>query len=152
MANDFDNPLQALIVMGKIIEDVDVFGVKVRMRVLNSGQRKDILEETGHLDPVTRMHQIKVGTLARAVMSINGNRLDYTPKSKDDPITLEKTVQQNKELMMQAQQPVLDHLYERYSELELKQSQQIEELKKKSLKPGQEASGGSESPQGSIGS
>jgi len=147
---DFENPLQEFVIMGRVAEELDVFGMKVKMRILNSGQRRDILEETGGLDGVTRAHQIQILTLSRAIVSVNGKRIQYTPKTKDEPITIEKTVNQNKECLEQVQQPVLDYLYEKYAELVEHQTQKIEELKKKSVKAGQEPSGPLESPQVSI--
>ena len=138
---DFENPLHEFIMMGRIAEEVDVFGKKVRMRVLNAGQRRDILQETGHMDGVTRVHQMQIATLARAIMSIDGIRLEYKPEKADEPITIEKTIEQTKKYLVQAQQPVIDHLYDKYNELMEKQSQQVEELKKKLVKPGPEPSG-----------
>ena len=143
---NFDTPLQGLIVTGRMTETVNVFGMQVQFKMLNSGQRRDVLGETGGLDTLTRGHQIQICTLARAIISIDGAQLQYIAQGKDDPITPEKTVNQNKEYLEQVQQPVLDHLYEKYAKLSNRQEEHINELKKKSLKVGQEPSGPSEKP------
>ena len=147
-----DNPLEKFVTLGRVNDEVDVFGDKIRMKVLNSGQRKEVLAESGHLDAVTRAYQIQLSTLARAIISINNRLIQYVPESKDEPITEEKRIEQSKRVLEKIPQPVIDYLYERYGELLKKQESIIDELKKKYKKAGPGQSGKSESKSDSEGS
>ena len=92
-----ENLLEKLLVMGRVREEVDIFGQKVVMQVLDSGEQQIVFEVTSNLDTLARMRAIKHQTLARAIMAINGQNIVYVAKNKDEKIDSDKIVQQNLE-------------------------------------------------------
>ena len=141
---NYENPLEKIVTFGHLVEEHDVMGQRIQMGVLNAGTRRDVLEETSHLEIQARVQAIKLRTLARAILSVNGKRLQYVPKEKDEPITREKLIEQNALTLEKAPQPALDAIYGVYNGMVEKQESIIDDVKKKSPKGGQGQSGKSE--------
>jgi len=141
---NYENPLEKIISFGHIVEECDVLGQKIQLRVLNAGVRRDILGETAHLETMARVQDIKIRTLARSILSVNGVVLRYFPKTQDESVTGAKLTAQNIQMLMKAPQASIDAIYEKYVELVEKQEKIIEDVKKKSLRAGQEPSGKSD--------
>ena len=130
------NQLEDMVKLGRLSDDVEVFGMKFRMRVLDAGDRLEMYQETANLEPIARGQAIMIDTLARAILAVNGQPIQYAPKTKEEPITREKLLEQNKTTLSECQQPVLELLYSEYENIRKWQEDIIGELKKKSPNPG----------------
>ena len=142
----YENKLEELVSLGSTAETTEVFGMKITLKVLNAGQRERILEETGHLEPLSRGQALIISTLATSIIAIDNQKLQYVPEDDKEPVTREKLIEQNKKTLSKCQQPVVDYLFSKYEELRTRQEEAIEELKKKSARTGAGGSGRSEKP------
>lgn len=136
-----ENLLEVFVTQGNLSETVDILGQKITLRVLDSGEQREVFEQTTNLEPIARLKAIQHETLARSIMAINGAPVTYVPKDKDEKVDKYKLIYQNLETLKKATQKVVDLIFDEYEKLVEKQNNQIEELKKKLQKNGQEPDG-----------
>ena len=139
-----ENLLEKFVIMGSVEEEVDVLGTKIKLRVLDSGEQREVFEVTASLDVVSRLRGIQHETLARSIISINGQAIAYVPKDKGETIDEYKLIQQNLETLRKATHPVINEIFTEYEKLVSKQEKQIDGIKKKLKKPGRETDGESQ--------
>ena len=139
-----ENLLERFVVMGKLTETVNVLGQEITIQILDSGEQREVFELTVNKDALARMRGIQHETLARAIVSINGSPISYVAKEKEEKVSKDMLITQNLETLKQANQGVVDLLFDKYEELNEKQNANIEDLKKKYKSHGQEPDGRSE--------
>jgi len=142
----FDNPLESLIAIGRLSAERVFLGHKFRMQVLNSGEQKDVLENTGDMDAIARMRALQHETMARSIKAIDGQKIIVSVPDEDEgrKIRKQELINQNLRILKKVSQPVMDGLYNEYLQLVKEQETMVGELKKKSEKSGQEQDGESE--------
>ncbi len=127
------NPLEELIFLNKLSEEVVIFGKKIKWHTLDGEEFVSALQSTPAFDDFTRVQLLKVEKLARAIESVDGQTwLSLIPQEKRNEITpLDKA----RETIRKWQRNVIDHLYMKYELLEQKSNQQLQELEKSFLAP-----------------
>ena len=127
------NPLEELIFLNKLSEEVIIFGKKIRWHTLDGDEFVSALQSTPAYDDFTRVQLLKVEKLARAIESIDGqNWLSLIAKEKQNEVTpLDKA----RETIRKWQKNVIDYIYMKYEMLEQKSNQQLQELEKSFLAP-----------------
>lgn len=136
-----ENALEKFLVIGRTIKEVNLFGQKITLQVLNSGEQEEVFNATSVLETIARMRAIQRETLARAIIALNGFPVTYVPKEKDELINENKLIHQNLETLKKSPQRIIELLYEEYDKLTGEQNKQIDELKKKFEKIGQNKDG-----------
>jgi len=107
--------LEQLIFLGRIEDTKDIAGFNFDMQTLTGKEQNDVWMSVSFLNNETKFFIIKVAFLARAIVAVNGRRLDVLYKGKDfREITPE---QRCVRIVETWQQPLIDELYEFYSEL-----------------------------------
>ncbi len=127
------NPLEELIFLNKLSEEVVIFGKKIKWHTLDGEEFVSALQSTPAFDDFTRVQLLKVEKLARAIESVDGQTwLSLIPQEKRNEITpLDKA----RETIRKWQRNVIDYLYMKYELLEQKSNQQLQELEKSFLAP-----------------
>ncbi len=123
--------LEQLIFLGRIEDTKVVSGFSFDLQTLTGKEQNDVWMSVSFLNNETKFFVIKVAFLARAITSVNGKRLHTLYRGKDfRDITTE---QQCVRVVEAWQQPLIDELYEFYSEMVdrsrkvVKPSEEIEE-------------------------
>ena len=138
------NELEQFVTMGRMEGERDVLGHKVLFRVLDGGQRVRVLDITGGMDNLTRSFALQIETLARAIISIDGSKIEYIPDDEEKTITQQKLFDNNKKIILRWPLPVMSAFYEMYSELMDEQEEMLKELKNASASSGRGRSGKSQ--------
>jgi len=75
--NQINGDLSQLVNVGKIQEEVKLFGFNIKMVTLSAEENTDILEKTVLLeDDTARFNELKYAILAKAIKSVNGMTLE----------------------------------------------------------------------------
>ena len=107
--------LEQLIFLGRIEDTKSVAGFTFDMQTLTGKEQNDVWLSVSFLNNETKFFIIKVAFLARAITAVNGRRLDVLYKGKD---FRDITPEQRCVRVVEAwQQPLIDELYEFYSEM-----------------------------------
>jgi hypothetical protein len=107
--------LEQLIFLGRIEDTKSVAGFTFDMQTLTGKEQNDVWLSVSFLNNETKFFVIKVAFLARAITAVNGRRLDVLYKGKD---FRDITPEQRSVRVVEAwQQPLIDELYEFYSEM-----------------------------------
>jgi hypothetical protein len=96
---------------------------------------------TSTLDPVSRLRAIQHETLARAIIGFNGQPVNYKAQDKEEKVDKYKLIQQNLEILKKSNQQVIETIFIEYEKLLEKQTNQVDDLKKKLPKVGQDKDG-----------
>lgn len=136
-----ENVLERLVVTGKLTETVNVLGQEITLQVLDAGDQREVFDSTANLDTLARIRGIQQETLARSIIALNGNPVTYVAKNKEEKVGRDKLIQQNIETLRKANQDVVELIFQEYEKLVEKQSNNIEDLKKKYANLGQETGG-----------
>jgi hypothetical protein len=139
------NELENVIRIGCITEKFDILNFNVEMRTLGSEEVWDIMRETSGFDELAKFHGIKIKTLARSIVGLNGKPIEYSAKDKDESKTDQKKIHQNEEIIGKWQSAVVDIFYEKYVELKGDQDDFLKQSLTASKKDGVENNGKSES-------
>ena len=132
--------LEQFLEIGRITEEVKVLGREIAMKVLSSGEQQETLEATLNLDDLARGNKLMLETLARAIVSINGVKVQYRD-ANENILDRRETIRRNGKLLEETPFPVISELWTAYQNLVEKQSAKIEQLKKVQTSSGPEASG-----------
>lgn len=107
--------LEQLIFLGRIEDSKTVNGFQFDMQTLTGKEQNEVWLSVSFLNNDTKFFLIKVAFLARAIKAINGRTLDVLYKGKD---FRELTKEQRCVKVVEGwQQPLIDDLYDFYSEL-----------------------------------
>lgn len=107
--------LEQLIFLGRIEDTKTVAGFTFDMQTLTGKEQNDVWMSVSFLNNETKFFIIKVAFLARAITAVNGKDLHVLYKGKD---FRELTPEQRCVRVIETwQQPLIDELYEFYSEL-----------------------------------
>jgi hypothetical protein len=107
--------LEQLIFLGCIEDSKDIAGYKFDMRTLTAKEQNDVWISVSFLNNDTKFFIIKVAFLARAIRAVNGRDLEVLYRNKDYK---EITREQRCIRVIEAwQQPLIDELYDFYSDL-----------------------------------
>lgn len=107
--------LEQLIYLGCVQDSKTIAGFHFDLRTLTGKEQNDVWLSVSFLNNDTKFFIIKVSLLARAVLAVNGRSLDLLYKGKDfRDLTKE---QRAVRVVEEWQQPLIDELYEFYTEL-----------------------------------
>ncbi len=122
--------LEQLIYLGGIQDTKTIAGYAFNMRTLTNNEQNEVWMSVSFLTDQTKFLVIKTALLARAITSVNGRALDVLYPGKDyRELTPERRCVK---VVESWQQPLIDELYEFYSEL-LERSRKVikpEDVKK----------------------
>jgi hypothetical protein len=141
------NELEQIIRTGSITQKFNVLQYKVEMRTLTSQEIWDIMKETSGFDELAKFHGIKIKTLARSIIGLNGTKIEYANTNAEENITEQKKIEQNEKIIGKWQGVVADLFYEKYIELKGDQEDFLEKSLTSSKKDGVEKNGTSENKQ-----
>ena len=107
--------LEQLIYLGCVEDSKTISGFKFDLRTLTGKEQNDVWLSVSFLNNDTKFFIIKVALLARAIMTINGRTVDVLYRGKD---FRELSKEQRCIKVVETwQQPLIDELYEFYTEL-----------------------------------
>jgi hypothetical protein len=107
--------LEQLIYLGSIEDSKTVSGFQFDVRTLTGKEQNDVWMSVSFLNGDTKFFVIKVALLSRAIVAVNGRNLDVLYKGRD---FRELTKEQRCIKVVESwQQPLIDELYEFYTEL-----------------------------------
>ena len=107
--------LEQLIFLGYIEDSKTIAGFKFDVRTLAGKEQNEVWLSVSFLNNETKFFVIKPAVLSRAIVAINGRPLDIMYKGKDfRDLTAE---QRCLRVIETWQQPLIDELYEFYTEL-----------------------------------
>ncbi len=107
--------LEQLIFLGRIEDKKVIGGFTFDMQTLTGKEQNDVWMSVSFLNNETKFFIIKVAFLARAITMVNGRDLDRLYQGKD---YREYTTEQRCVKVVETwQQPLIDELYEAYSEM-----------------------------------
>ena len=122
------NPLESMIFFNKLSEETVIFGKKIKWHTLDGDDYIGALQSSPAFDDATRVYLLKVEKLARAIESIDGHSwLSLIPENKIEEI---KPLDKAKETIRKWQGNVIDYIYYKYQQLELKSNKALEEMDK----------------------
>ena len=122
--------LEQLIFLGRIEDSKTIGGYQFSMRTLTGKEQNEVWLSVSFLNNDTKFFLIKVAFLARAITAVNDKSLDVLYKGRDfRELTKE---QRCLRVVENWQQPLIDELYDFYSELVERSRKAInpEEVKK----------------------
>lgn len=106
--------LEDLIFVGVVKETYKIFGKEWTLKSLTSDEQLQATSSTGDYDNVSRISALKIALVARALCEIDGVQLDDV----SEKITF----------LGKMQQPVVDMLYNKYTDLQSKQNDALKEM------------------------
>ena len=106
--------LEDLIFLGRIEDEVTILGKKWKLATLTSEEYVETTNNTAHYDTISRIYSLKIEILSRALKGIDDIVLD------DAAETLE--------LENKLQPALVNKLYEKYEEMQIKQNSSLEDL------------------------
>jgi hypothetical protein len=107
--------LEQLIFLGRVQDSKVVSGFTFDLQTLTAREQNDVWMSVSFLNNETKFFVIKVAFLAKAIVAVNGRDLEVLYKGKDfRAITPE---QRCLKVVESWQQPLVDELYEFYSDL-----------------------------------
>lgn len=122
--------LEQLVFLGRVEDSKSINGFQFDMQTLTGREQNDVWLSVSFLNNDTKFFLIKVAFLARAIKAVNGRTLEVLYKGKD---WRELSKEQKSVKVVEAwQQPLIDGLYDFYSELVERSRKAInpEEVKK----------------------
>lgn len=106
--------LKDLVLFGKLTEDVTFGPYTFKIATLNAKQQKDILKRLFPLSNEDKVANLKIFTMAEALVSINGAPVESIYSGEDASLS----VQEKKgEVLLQMQAAVIDKIYSKYEEM-----------------------------------
>lgn len=106
--------LEDLIFVGVVKETYKIFGKDWTLKSLTSDEQLQATSSTGEYDNVSRINALKIALVSRALCEIDGVELDDV----SEKITF----------LGKMQQPVVDMLYSKYTDLQSKQNDALKEM------------------------
>ena len=106
--------LEDLIFMGKIEEEVKVFGKKWTLSTLSSGEQLQATSSTDGYDTLSRVNALKIQILARSLKKVEGIELD--------------DVEETLEFINKMQMPMINELFTKYEKIQQKQNSELKAI------------------------
>lgn len=106
--------LEELIFVGTLKKSYKLFGKEWTFKTLSSDEQLQATSSTGDYDNISRMSAFKIAVLARSLVEIDNIELT--------------DVREKIELLGKMQQPVIDMLYNRFTELQNEQDKALREM------------------------
>jgi len=127
-------PMEELILVGKLREDVTVVGRKFSWHTLDSDEMIGVSAAGSMFDSRTREKAEKIETLARAIEAIDGVPFSSLLKQdeKDRGVT---ALMKAREVVSRWQPALLEHVHARYRSLVDRQEQAVQEAEKNGQSP-----------------
>ena len=110
--------LNDLIELGTTRKEIDAFGKKWKMHTLDSKDQLEVTNSTSEYDTLSRVIALKVGIMARAVDSVDGQSIGNNSEKR--------------EIFGKLPIPVINYLYDQYELLLNIQNETLENLSKPS--------------------
>lgn len=106
--------LEDLIFIGNLQETYTLFNKKWTLRTLTSDEQLQVTDSTSSYDSLSRLQAIKIASLARSIVEIDNVEL--------------KDLGEKLDFLRKLQQPIVNILYEKYTELQKKQDEEFKSL------------------------
>jgi hypothetical protein len=113
--------LRDLILFGKIIEDVKYGPYNFKISTLTTAQQKDVFKRLFALSNEDKIANLKVFTLAEAIISFNNAPIESLYDGEDDSLSKFK---KKEYVISQLQAALIDKLFQKYEEM-VKQSTEL---------------------------
>lgn len=106
--------LEDLIFVGTLKETYKLYQRDWTLRTLSSDEQLQAASTTREYDNLSRVYALKIATLSRSIVEVNNVELN--------------DVGEKIELLGKMQQPIVDLLYEKYTDLQKKQDEALKDL------------------------
>lgn len=140
------NELENVIRVGSWTKEFDILDMKVQMRTLTGDEVWDIMKGISGWDEIAKLTGIKIKTLARSIISINGKKIEYVASNKEESINESKKIDQNEKVIGRWQSSVIDIFYDEYATMREEQQSFLLQSQTSSRKSGVDKNGKSEKP------
>lgn len=124
-SNPLDD-LRKLTYLGRVEEDVKVLGFTARMHTLEGEKSTEALRAVSLDDDVSKVHQLRIEILARAIDTINGVPLEKLYEGNDTSLS---TLARRVVVVGSWQQIVINKFFDTYNNLLDRSNKAVEELK-----------------------
>lgn len=122
------NQLRQLSSMSDVKKTIRAFGKSFTIRLLNTGETRDVFIMSANLDAATRDKIMAIKTLARAIWAIDGEQLVYEHVDENEEVSPSKLFAQNERIIEQWPWAVTSKLYTEYINFEREQFEKFEQL------------------------
>jgi|GEM_PF-4953351 len=127
--HSFENrKIEDLVLLGRVERQFEIAGNKISLQTLTAVHNIDIVQDISQFSEGTRLAASIIGTMVRAIRTINGKKL-YAEDESEYDIAKFRNINEAKLWLLSMQQTTINAIYREYAKLIQEQNNQIGEIK-----------------------